>query len=115
MAWRSVLPGGGDFDAREDAKGAEPFGPYRVSARAVYLPGREYLPLEAVKQARLYRSQMNTHGCCGLALPVWYVLLYEDGADRPHRLTFEKREQAQALLDRLASLHAALELLPARE
>ena len=77
----------------------------------MYLNGREYLPLDTVRRLRLYRSQMNTHGCCGLGLPVWYVLVYY-GEEKPLRLMSEKRENAQAAIDRIVSARPAVEVMP---
>jgi len=111
MAWKTLAAGHDLPDAREDAKTAQSFGSFRISEKAVYLNGRDYLPLDAVRRIRLYRSQMNTHGCCGLGLPVWYVLVYY-GPDTPLRLMSEKREQAQAALDRIAALRPGVEVMP---
>jgi len=103
MAWHSILPGQELPDPKGDAAKAVSFGPCRVSERAIYLPGREYLPLTGVRQARLYASRLNTRGCCGLGIPVWYVLVYY-GGEGPLKLLAEKRERAEALLARLAAL-----------
>ncbi len=112
MAWNTILPGREIPDAKTDAKTATSFGSFRVSGKAVYLPNREYLPLDAVQSARLYSSQMNSHGCCGLGLPVWYVLLYY-GAERPLKLLNETRDKAEKLLGEIMSHNPAIEQLEA--
>ena len=114
MAWRSVLPGREISDPREDVKTAERFGAFRVSDRAVYLPGREYLPMAALRRVRLYSSRLNTSGCCGLGIPVWYVLLYHDG-ETPVKLLAETREQAERVLDRLRTAAPTAEVLEPKE
>ena len=110
MAWQTILPGHEIPDAKQDAKSAVSFGAFRVSENAVYLNGREYLPLEAVQKARLYSTQMSTHGCCGLGLPVWNVLLYY-GAQAPLRLMHEKQEKARRALALVASYNPSIELM----
>ena len=112
MAWKTILPGREVPDARTDAKAAVSFGGCRVSDKAVYLTNREYLPLDAVSSARLYSSQMNSHGCCGLGLPVWYVLLYY-GAERPLKLLNETQDQAEKLLREILSRRPGIERLEA--
>ena len=108
MAWKTILPGHELPDAKTDAKNAVSFGSFRVSEKAVYLTNREYLPLGAVQKARLYASQMNSQGCCGLGLPVWYVLLYY-GAERPLRLLTETKEKAEKALGEIMAGNPAIE------
>lgn len=109
MAWRSILPGHGIPDPRRDARTAESFGAFRISDEAVYLSGREYLPLDAVQRARLYVSRLDAHGCCGLGLPVWYVLVYY-GGEAPLKLMSETREKAERALARLVSGRPGIEI-----
>ena len=109
MAWQTIRTGYELPDAKEDAKKAVSFGTFRISENAVYLNGRQYLPLRAVEKARLYSTQLNTHGCCGLGLPVWNVLLYY-GAEKPLRLMHEKREKAQEALDLIAAHEPSIEI-----
>ena len=108
MAWRAILPGRELPDAKQDAKTAVSFGSFRVSEKAVYLNGREYLPLDAVQKAGLYATQLNTHGCCGLGLPVWNVLVYY-GAEKPLRLMHEKEEKARQALALILAANPAIE------
>ena len=108
MTWKTILPGREIPDVKTDLKTAVSFGAFRVSEKAVYLTNREYLPLDAVQKAGLYSSQMNSHGCCGLGLPVWYVLLYY-GADHPLKLLTETREKAEKALGEIVSRHPAIE------
>lgn len=110
MAWKTILPGREIPDVKTDAKKAVSFGSFRVSEKAVYLTNREYLPLDAVQKTRLYSSQMNSHGCCGLGLPVWYVLLYY-GAERPLKLLNETRDKAENALGEITSRNPAIEQL----
>lgn len=110
MAWKTILPGQELPDAKTDAKAAVSFGSFRVSEKAVYLSNREYLPLDAIQKARLYSSQLNGHGCCGLGLPVWYVLLYY-GEERPLKLLTEARDKAEKVLDKLTEHNPAIELM----
>lgn len=112
MAWRSILPGQEVPDAKADAKTAVSFGSFRVSEKAVYLSNREYLPLNAVRKTRLYTSQLNSKGCCGLGLPVWYVLLYY-GDERPLKLLAETREKAEKVLGEIMSRNPAIEQMEA--
>lgn len=114
MAWRSIVPGRGIPDVKEDAKSAVSFGAFRLSDRAVYLAGREYLPLAALEKVRLYSSRLNTQGCCGLGVPVWYVLLYH-GAEKPVKLLAETREKAEEVLGRITALQPSVEVMPPHE
>lgn len=109
MAWRTILPGKEVPDAKTDAKSAVSYGSYRVSEKAVYMAGREYLPLSEVRQAKVYASRLNSSGCCGLGLPVWYVLLY-CGGDKPVRLLNETKEKADEALSRIAAGNPAIEI-----
>jgi len=97
MAWKSILPDSTGIDPKADVKNAASYGAFRISEKAVYLSGREYLPLSAVKQARLYSSRLSSHGCCGLGDPVWYVLLYY-GPEKPLKLLTETKDKAEAVL-----------------
>lgn len=97
MTWRSIIPDDAGIQPKTDRKTAVSFGSFRISDQAVYLSGREYLPLRAVRRAQLYRSRLSTHGCCGLGVPVWYVLLYY-GADKPLKLLTESKDRAEAVL-----------------
>lgn len=109
MAWRTILPGKEVPDTKADAKNAVSYGSFRVSEKAVYLTGREYLPLSEVTQAKIYASRLNSHGCCGLGLPVWYVLLYY-GGDGPVKLLTETKDKADAVLGRITSHNPAIEV-----
>ena len=111
MAWKTILPGKELPDPREDVKTAVSFGSFRLSEKAAYLPGREYLPLSEVRQAKIYSSRLNTSGCCGLGLPVWYVLLY-CGADKPVKLLTETQDRAEEALRRITSRYPDIEVLP---
>ena len=97
MAWRSIFSDCEVQDPKADLKNAVSFGAFCISEKAVYLGGREYLPLRAVRRARLYSSRLSSHGCCGLGVPVWYVLLYY-GAEKPLKLLAETREKAEGVL-----------------
>ena len=110
MAWETILPGHALQDAKTDAKEAVSFGSFRVSGKAVYLTNREYLPLDTIQKARLYCSQLNTHGCCGLGLPVWYVLLYY-GAEKLLKLLAETKEKAETVLAAITEKHPEIEVL----
>lgn len=107
MAWKTILPGHELPEPKKDAKEAISFGSFRISGRAVYLTNREYLPLDAVQSARLYSSQMNTHGCCGLGLPVWYVLLFF-GGEGPLKLLAESKEKAEKALFEITARNPAI-------
>ena len=110
MAWKSVLAGHEIPDAKTDAKDALSFGTFRISGKAVYIGSREYLPLDCVEKARLYASQLNSQGCCGLALPVWYVLLYY-GAERPLKAVCETKEKAEQALGKILAHNPAIEVM----
>ena len=110
MKWRSILPDSPEFDPKEDLKRAVSYGAFRIGAQAVYLSGREYLPLQAVKQAKLYASRLNSHGCCGLGVPVWYVLLYY-GAEKLLKLLAETKEKAETVLAAITEKHPEIEVL----
>ena len=103
MAWKSITPRFTVPDPKADGKNAVRFGACRISDAAVYLNGRMYLPLAAVEKARIYASRLPSQGCCGLGVPVWYVLLYY-GEEKPLRLLTESKEEARdvlaAILDR---------------
>lgn len=107
MAWKSILPEQAIPDAKEDAKRADSFGSFRISEKAVYMNGQTYLPLSAVREAKLYATRLNTHGCCGLGLPVWNVLLYY-GEEKPLRLMHEKKEKAEEALRLIAARNPAI-------
>ena len=98
MRWRPIVAD--DTDLRADVKEAISFGSFRLSERAVYLKEREYLPLRVVTEARLYASRLNAIGCCGLGVPVWYVLLYY-GGERPLKLLGESKEKAEKILEEI--------------
>ena len=106
MAWKSIVPATLDTGLKEDLKSAVSYGSFRIGDKAVYLSGREYLPLQAVKQVRLYSSQLSSHGCCGLGVPVWYVLLYY-GGEKPLKLLTETREKAETVLSAILSRNPA--------
>lgn len=110
MAWKTILPGHELPDAKADAKAAVSFGSFRVSEKAVYLSNREYLPLDTIQKARLYSSQLNGHGCCGLGLPVWYVLLYYGGAS-PLKLLTETRDKADNALSAVLKRNPGIEVM----
>lgn len=110
MAWKTIVPGQEIPDAKSDAKDALSFGSFRVSGKAVYVSNREYLPLAAVQKARLYSSQLNSHGCCGLALPVWYVLLYY-GEESPLKLMAETKEKAETALNKILAHNPAITIM----
>lgn len=110
MAWHSILPGREIPEPRADAAAAESFGPCRLSQTAIHLPGRRYLPFPAVERLRLYASRLNTRGCCGLGIPIWYVLVYY-GAGEPLRLLTEERADAEALLERISSRCPGAEIM----
>ena len=109
MAWRPILPGCTGVDPKADVKSAASWGSFRISEKAVYLNGREYLPLSAVRQARLYPSRLSSHGCCGLGVPVWYVLLYY-GAEKPLKLLTETKDRAEDALAALLRGNPAIEV-----
>ena len=110
MKWRSMIQGASEIDTKEDLKRAVSYGAFRIGDQAVYLNGREYLPLEAVKQAKLYASRLNSHGCCGLSIPVWYVLLYH-GGETPLKLLTETKEKAERALAALTEKRPEIEVL----
>ncbi len=110
MAWKSIVPTTLDIDSKEDLKSAVSYGSFRIGDKAVYLSGREYLPLNAVKQARLYPSRLSSHGCCGLGVPVWYVLLYY-GGEKPLKLLTETKEKAETVRSAILSRNPAVEIL----
>ena len=114
MMWKTIA--GADIpDVKADLKTAESFGAVRISGQAVYLSGHEYLPLTGIQRARLYASRMNTHGCCGLGLPVWYVLLYHDGAEQPVKLLAETKEKAERVLGSITERAPSIEVMEAHE
>ena len=110
MKWRSILPDSPELDVKEDLKHAVSYGAFRIGDQAVYLSGREYLPLQAVKQAKLYASRLNSHGCCGLSIPVWYVLLYH-GGETPLKLLTETKEKAETVLAAITEKRLEIEVL----
>lgn len=110
MAWKSIVLITSDLDTKEDLKSAVSYGSFRIGDKAVYLSGREYLPLQTVKQARLYSSRLSSHGCCGLGVPVWYVLLYY-GGEKPLKLLTETKEKAETVLSAIMSRNPAIEIL----
>ncbi len=112
MAWKSIVTQNAETDPKTDVKKAVSFGSFRVSDTAVYLGGREYLPLSEVKQARLYLSRLSTHGCCGLGVPVWYVLLYY-GAEKPLKLLTETKDKAENALAAILRGNAEIEVTDA--
>jgi len=111
MAWKSVIPDTGGLDPKGDVKNAVSYGAFRISDKAVYLSGKEYLPLSAVKQARLYSSRLSSHGCCGLGVPVWYVLLYY-GSEKPLKLLTETKDKAEGVFSAILRSHPEIEVLP---
>ena len=110
MAWKSIIPDDTGIDPKTDVKSAVSYGSFRISEKAVYLSGREYLPLSAVRQVRLYSSRLSSHGCCGLGVPVWYVLLY-CGEEKPLKLLTETKDKAESVLADIISRNAAVEVL----
>lgn len=111
MAWKPIIPDSTGTDPKTDLKSAISYGSFRISDKAVYLSGKEYLPLGAVKQARLYSSRLSSHGCCGLGVPVWYVLLYY-GAEKPLKLLTETKDKAEGVLSAILRSHPEIEVLP---
>ncbi len=110
MAWKSIIPDSAGTDPKADVKNAISFGSFRLSDKAVYLSGREYLPLRSVRQAKLYSSRLSSHGCCGLGVPVWYVLLYY-GGEKPLKLLTETKEKAEDVLSAILRRNAEIEVL----
>ena len=110
MAWKSIIPAATYIDPKEDLKSAVSYGSFRIGDKAVYMSGREYLPLNAIKQARLYSSRLSSTGCCGLGVPVWYVLLYYD-AEKPLKLLTETKEKAEAVLSSITGKKPEIEIL----
>lgn len=110
MAWKCIVPDNTDINSKADVKNAVSYGSFRLSDQALYLSGREYIPLNAVKQVRLYSSRLSSHGCCGLGVPVWYVLLYY-GAEKPLKLLTETREKAENVLAAITNRNPEIEVL----
>ena len=110
MAWKSIVPDNTDIDPKEDLKSAVSYGSFRLGKKAVYMGGREYILLSAVQQVKLYSSRLSSHGCCGLGVPVWYVLLYY-GGEKPLKLLTETREKAENVLSAITSRNPEIEVV----
>ena len=110
MAWKSIVPNTAGTEPKEDLKSAVSYGSFRIGKKAIYMSGREYIPLNAVKQVRLYSSRLSSHGCCGLGVPVWYVLLYY-GGEKPRKLLTETKDKAETVLAAITSRNPEIEVL----
>jgi hypothetical protein len=74
-----------------------------MGERALYFAAflcTEYLPYQAVQRAWIQSSSLPLTGCCGKELPVSVLRIrYEGGFYRS--VTFEKRENAERVLEKL--------------
>lgn len=100
MAWQSLRS---DFevpDTKIQSKDGTRIEQYKVSADALFLPRKQYIPLDSIEKIQIRNSQMNSGNCCGMAFPVYNVIVFY-GGERPAKLMLEKKENAQKLADLL--------------
>ena len=83
-------------DGQEDRRSGVRLGQYRLSAKALYWPNGDYLPLSAVTEAEATVGSIQTKGCCGLALPTPQVSAWCDGKKK--NILFDSQKQVDAFL-----------------
>lgn len=90
MAWESLRP---DMELsavaiKLDQKNGNVVERYRVTEKAIYLPEKRYIPLDAVEKFQI-RDPRTDGGAFG------FVVFY--GTEKPQELALEKKRDAQML------------------
>ena len=102
MGWQSLRADIEIPDTKVQSKEGTRIEQYRVSADAVFLPRKQYIPLDSIEKIQIRNSQMNSGNCCGMAFPVYNVIIFF-GGERPAKLMLEKKENAEKLANLLLS------------
>ena len=100
MGWRSLREDIISVDPKLQYKEGVKVEQYRVSKDMLFLPGKQYIPLDSIEKIQIRNSQMNSGNCCGMAFPVYNVVVFY-GGERPAKLMHEKKENAERLVQLL--------------
>ena len=103
MGWRSLRENVEVSGIRAQLKGARKIEQYRVTDQGVFLPKKQYIPVDTIEKIQSRKGQMNTANCCGMSFPVYNVVIFY-GGERPIKLMFEKQENSEKFAQLLLSL-----------
>lgn len=103
MGWRSLRKNMEVSDIRAQLKSAQKIEQYKVSGKGVFLPKKQYIPVDAIEKIQFRKGQMDTANCCGMSFPVYNVVIFY-GGERPIKLMFEKQENSERFAQLLLSL-----------
>lgn len=96
MAWQTARPDVPVPDLKDQFKNGIRIEQYRLSGDILFLPKKQFIPLDSIEKIQIRNSQMNSGNCCGMAFPVYNLVVFY-GAQYPAKLMLEKKENAERL------------------